>query len=62
MPEAKSILFAIPKGHRTDAICQALPCQREQENMWELIRAMIHGELEQTDIEVTKAEEGDITL
>lgn len=55
--EAWSILFAIPKGHRTDAICQALRCQREQENMRELIREVVHEELKQTGIETTKVEE-----
>lgn len=55
--EAWSILSAIPKGHRTDTICQALLCQREQENMRELIREVVHEELKQVNIETSKAEE-----
>lgn len=55
--EAWSILSVIPKGHRTDAICQALLCQREQENMRKLVREVVHEELKQANIQPSKIEE-----
>ena len=54
--EAWSILSAIPKGYRTDAVCQVLLRQQEQENLRNLIQEVVHEELKQTTIQ-TSAEE-----
>lgn len=51
-----NILSAIPKGYRTEAVCQALLRQQEQDNLRKLIQEVVHEELKHTTVQ-TNAEE-----
>lgn len=54
--DAWNILSAIPKGYRTEAVCQALLRQQEQDNLRKLIQEVVHEELKHTTVQ-TNAEE-----
>ena len=57
--DAWNILTAIPRGYRTEAVCRALLCQQEQENLRKLIQEVVHEELKQSTIRPSAEEPED---